>query len=126
APAELVALLQSPGTVVLDFTSSANYVKRHIPGAWFVIRSQLKEALERMPQAQRYVVTCGSSVLARFAAPEVAALTGLPVQVLEGGTAAWIAADLPLESGEMRMASPRIDRYQRPYEGTHNAPEAMN
>jgi rhodanese-related sulfurtransferase len=126
APAELLALLQSPGTAVLDFTSSANYVKRHIPGAWFVIRAQLEEALQRVPQAQRYVVTCGSSVLARFAAPEVAALTGLPVQVLEGGTAAWIDADLPLESGETRMASPRIDRYRRPYEGTDNPLEAMN
>lgn len=126
APAELAALLQSPGTVVLDVTSSANYVKRHIPGAWFAIRSDLERAVHKLPDAQRYVLTCGSSLLARFAAPELAALTGKPVQVLTGGTAAWIEAGLPVESGETRLASPRIDRYRRPYEGTDNAREAMN
>ncbi|REG57519.1 rhodanese-related sulfurtransferase [Paraburkholderia sp. BL6669N2] len=125
-PAGLVTLLQSRGTAVLDFTSSANYVKRHIPGAWFVIRSELEKALHKLPDAQRYVVTSGSSRLARFAAPDVAALTGKPVQVLSGGTAAWIEAGLPVESGETRMASARIDRYRRPYEGTDNAREAMN
>lgn len=125
-PAGLVTLLQTPGTVVLDFTTSANYVKRHIPGAWFVIRSQLADALRKLPAAQRYVVTCGSSALARFVAPELVALTDKPVQVLSGGTAAWIDAGLPLENGEARLASPRIDRYRRPYEGTDNAREAMN
>lgn len=126
APAALVTLLQSPGTVVLDFTASANYVKRHVPGAWFVIRGELEQALRKLPEAQRYVLTCGSSLLARFAAPEVAALTGKPVQVLSGGTAAWIEAGLPVESGETRLASARIDRYRRPYEGAEHAREAMN
>ncbi|WP_341312529.1 rhodanese-related sulfurtransferase [Paraburkholderia sp. IMGN_8] len=126
SPAGLATLLQAPGTVVLDFTTSANYVKRHIPGAWYVIRAQLHDAVRKLPDAQRYVVTCGSSLLARFAAPELAALTGKPVQVLSGGTNAWIEAGLPVESGETRLASPRIDRYRRPYEGTDNAREAMN
>jgi rhodanese-related sulfurtransferase len=126
APAELAALLQSHGTVVLDFTASVNYVKRHIAGAWFVIRSELEKALHKLPQAQRYVVTSGRSLLARFAAPELAALTGKPVQVLNGGTAAWVEAGLPVESGETRMASARIDRYRRPYEGTDNARDAMS
>ncbi|APA85188.1 rhodanese-related sulfurtransferase [Paraburkholderia sprentiae WSM5005] len=125
-PAELVALLQSHGTVVLDFTSSANYLTRHIPGAWFVIRSQLADALRTLPDAKRYVLTCGSDALARFVAPELAAATGRPVQVLRGGTNAWIDAGLPVESGGMRMASPRIDRYQRPYDGAENAREAMS
>jgi rhodanese-related sulfurtransferase len=126
APAELAALLQSPGTVVLDFTSSTDYLKRHIPGAWFVIRSQLFDALRTLPDAKRYVLTCGSGMLARFVAPELAAASGRPVQILRGGTIAWIDADLPVESGGARMASPRIDHYQRPYEGTENAREAMS
>jgi len=126
APADLAALLQAPGTAVLDFTSSANYLQRHIPGAWFVIRSQFADAVRTLPDARRYVVTSGSSLLARFVAPELAALTQRPVQVLAGGTAAWIEAGLPVEAGGTRMASPRIDRYQRPYEGTDNAREAMS
>ena len=117
--------LQDGSTVLLDFTTSANYVKRHIPGAHWAIRAQLPQALERLPVAERYVVTCGSSLLARFAAIDLQALTGKPVHVLEGGTARWIAADLPLESGETHLAVPRTDRYRRPYEGTDAPREAM-
>lgn len=117
---------EAPGsTAVLDFTSSANYVQRHIPGAWWLLRSQLAPALRRIPGARRYVLTCGSSLLARYAAQDVARLTGAPMFVLEGGTQAWIAAGLPLEHGETRLAAPRIDRYRRPYEGTSAPREAM-
>ncbi len=96
--------MQEDDTVVLDFTTSANYVNRHIPGAHWVIRAQLAAALERLPQARRYVLTCGSSLLARFAAADLQALTRIPVHVLEGGTAQWIAAGQPLQSGETHLA----------------------
>ncbi|MFJ2983272.1 MULTISPECIES: rhodanese-related sulfurtransferase [unclassified Pseudomonas] len=117
--------LQEPGTVVLDFTASANYVKRHIPGAHWAIRAQLPQVLEQLPVAERYVLTCGSSLLARFAAVDLQALTQTPVYLLEGGTARWIAAGEPLESGETHLAVARTDRYRRPYEGTDNPREAM-
>ena len=117
--------LQTPGTVLLDFTSSANYVKRHIPGAHWAIRAQLPQVLEQLPVAERYVLTCGSSLLARFAAVDLQALTQTPVYVLDGGTGRWIAADKPLESGETQLAVARTDRYRRPYEGTDNPREAM-
>ncbi|MGO3987332.1 rhodanese-related sulfurtransferase [Pseudomonas sp. SAS7] len=117
--------LQTPGTVLLDFTTSANYVKRHIPGAHWAIRAQLPQVLEQLPVAERYVLTCGSSLLARFAAVDLQALTQTPVYVLEGGTARWIAAGKPLESGETHLAVARTDRYRRPYEGTDNPREAM-
>ena len=124
-PTTLAAWLGEPGTRVLDFTASANYAKRHIPGAAWVLRSQLKQALERLGTAERYVLTCGSSLLARFAVAEVQALSGKPVFLLDGGTNAWVAAGLPTEDGESLLASPRIDRYRRPYEGTDNPREAM-
>ncbi|MCY1401150.1 Thiosulfate sulfurtransferase GlpE [compost metagenome] len=125
APQTLADWLREPGTQVLDFTASANYVKRHIPGVWWALRSQLSEVLKRIPAAERYVLTCGSSLLARFVVPELQALTDKPVFLLAGGTASWIAAGLPLEEGETRLAAPRIDRYRRPYEGTDNPREAM-
>ncbi|MBB3220012.1 rhodanese-related sulfurtransferase [Pseudoduganella umbonata] len=113
-------------TVVLDFTSGVNYVKRHIPGAYFALRSQLRQALASVPAAaQRLVLTCGSSQLARYVAGDLRGLTALPVFVLSGGTSAWIAAGLPVEEGATRLASPLIDRYRRPYEGTDNRQEAM-
>lgn len=124
----LAALLPQPNhqTLVLDFTTSANYVKRHIPGAWWTLRSRLQEDLRALPDAKRYVVTCGTSALARFVAPEVAAITGKPVEVLEGGTGAWIDKGFSLEAGDAQLASPRIDRYRRPYEGTDAPHEAMH
>ncbi len=114
-----------PSTIVLDFTTSANYVKQHIPNAWFTLRGDLPHILNVLPPAERYVLTCGSSLLARFAVSELQALTDKPVYLLTGGTQAWITAGLPLESGETLLASPRIDRYRRPYEGTDNPVEAM-
>lgn len=125
SPALLVEWLAAGDTVLLDFTASANHAARHIPGAWWALRSQLPEALNAVPPARRYVTTCGDGSLARFAAAELSRLTGRPAHLLEGGTAAWIDAGLPLEHGATRLASPRIDRYRRPYEGTGNAHEAM-
>ncbi|MDF0732121.1 rhodanese-related sulfurtransferase [Pseudomonas entomophila] len=122
---QLDTWLAEGGTVVLDFTASANYVKRHIPGAHWAIRAQLPQALERLPVAERYVATCGSSLLARFAALDLQALTRTPVYLLTGGTARWVAAGKPVESGETHLAVPRSDRYRRPYEGTDNPREAM-
>ncbi|WLI09256.1 rhodanese-related sulfurtransferase [Pseudomonas sp. FP597] len=125
SPHTLADWLAHGDTVVLDFTASANYVKRHIPGAWWVLRAQLPQALAKVPTTERYVLTCGSSQLARLAVADVQALTGKQVFLLQGGTAAWINAQQPLEEGETHLASPRIDRYRRPYEGTDNPKEAM-
>lgn len=125
SPHTLVDWLAHGDTAVLDFTPSVNYVKRHIPGAYWALRAQLPLALAKVAPAERYVLTCGSSQLARLAVADVEALTGKPVFLLQGGTTQWIAEKLPLEEGETRLASPRIDRYRRPYEGTDNPKEAM-
>ncbi|WP_175717087.1 rhodanese-related sulfurtransferase [Burkholderia anthina] len=130
SPATLAGWLKEEAEgelAIVDVTASANYVKRHIPGAWFVVRARLRDALAAIPPAKRYVFTCGSSLLARFAADDARALlpASAEIAVLTGGTAAWIEAGLPLEHGETRLASPRVDRYRRPYEGTDNAAAAM-
>ncbi|WP_039787250.1 rhodanese homology domain-containing protein [Herbaspirillum huttiense] len=113
------------GTVVLDVALSARYVAGHVPGAWFVLRSEMAAAARRFPSATRFVITCGSALLAQFAVPDLQALVSQPVFLLEGGNAAWSQAGLPLEKGETHLLSPRIDRYRRPYEGTDNAASAM-
>jgi len=123
-PDELAQWLQSDeGTRVIDVTTSAQYVKGHIPGAWFAIRAQLAAALKTAPIAKRYVFTCGSGALAQYAAHDAQALVDVPVYVLDGGNTAWKEAGLPTETGETHLASPRTDRYRRPYEGT-DAPES--
>ena len=121
-------LAQQRGTLVLDFTPSAQHVKAHVPGARWALRAQLAQLLPSLLAAgdvERIVATCGSSALARFAAADLARLTRLPVAVLAGGNNDWVAEGRPVEAGDAGLASPRIDRYRRPYEGTDAPREAM-
>ncbi len=118
--------LATGDVAVVDVTASASYVERHVPGAWLAVRSQLPnllpELLTRLGTPRRVVLTCGSSLRARFAAKDIEGLLMTSeVWVFEGGTAAWIAAGQPVETGETHLLSQRIDRYQRPYEGIDNA-----
>ena len=132
SPNDLAALLKQQAATVIDVTTSANYVKRHIPGAWYAIRAQLAEAVgTAIPTAPRYVLTCGSSLLARYAAADLRQLLDargqhdVEVLVLAGGNTAWFAAGFEGEAGETRLATPRTDRYRRPYEGTDAPADAM-
>ena len=117
--------LETGDTVVIDLSSSASFVRGHIPGARFAIRSQLPGLLERVGAPRRLVLTCASGVLSRFAAGDLERQTASDVWVLEGGNAAWQSAGLAFETGEVGLLSPRIDRYRRPYEGTDNPLAAM-
>jgi rhodanese-related sulfurtransferase len=99
-PAELRA---SPGAVVVDLALSRHHRQGHIPGAWFAIRARLGEALDKLPAQGELVLTSEDGILARFAAAEIGARR--PVKVLDGGTAAWKAAGLPLETGMGPLAS---------------------
>ncbi len=124
--ATLAAWLAGGGdTVVVDVARHAVFRKGHIPGAWFVIRSLLADSVAKLPAAARYVVTCPDATLSHFAAPELAERVKGDVYVLEGGTRAWAEAGHQLETGEARLASPPIDRYRRPYEGTDVPASAM-
>ncbi|NIF01631.1 rhodanese-related sulfurtransferase [Pantoea sp. Acro-805] len=126
SPQQLADWLAEGQTKVLDFTTRANHLNSHIPGAGWLLRSTLQQQGKAvLPDARRYVLTCGSSLLAGYAVEQVAELTGKPVFVLEGGNAAWRAANLPTEQGEQQLLSPAIDRYRRPYEGTDIEPGVM-
>jgi predicted metal-dependent enzyme (double-stranded beta helix superfamily)/rhodanese-related sulfurtransferase len=114
-------------TVVLDFSTSAQYIQGHIHSAWWVLRTQLKDSLVAAHKGHRYVLTCQNGSVSRFAVPEVQAAVkaGIEVVWLEGGNAAWLAAGGKLQTGDHQMAVERVDRYRRPYEGTNNPVEAM-
>lgn len=118
-------LKSDSNTIVVDFSTHANYVKGHIPGSWYALRSMLEDALSKLPKVDRYVLTSSPSELSIFAAPELKALTNAEVLVLDGGNAAWVSAGLELEKGPSHLASPPLDRYKRPYEGTNVDPAAM-
>jgi rhodanese-related sulfurtransferase len=106
-----------PAGTILDFSTSLRFFQRHIPGAWWVVRSRLEEALERIPRSDSLTLTSEDGILARLAAPEVAQLwPNADVRVLEGGNAAWFAAGKPTEPGVERATTERDDVWYKPYD----------
>ncbi len=97
------AELRASSDVVVDLALSRHHRQGHIPGAWFAIRARLPEALDRLPAAGEVVLTSEDGRIARYAASELRSRR--PVTVLAGGTAAWKAAGLPLETGMGKLAS---------------------
>ena len=124
-PEQLLNWLSDEKTGVLDLTTSANFLNRRIPGAVWTTRADIPQIIAAQPEKQRWVITCTSGLLARYAVTEVAALTGKEVYLLEKGTVGWIAAGLPLERGESAYLDNAQDRYKRPYEGTNVSPQVM-
>jgi len=124
SPAALADAIARGAVTVINLGPSPQHRRGHIPGAWFAIRARLAEALAVVPGDAPFVLTSPDGALARLAAAELEALTDQPVQVLAGGTDAWRAAGLPLETGLARTASAPEDIYRRPYEGADHAAEA--
>jgi rhodanese-related sulfurtransferase len=123
--AALAKLLKAGKATVVDLSPSPAYRKGHIPGAWFAIRSRLKEALTKIPVEGELVLTSEDGVLAGLAVPEAQALTGTPVSALHGGNAAWRAAGHP-PSTEARMADEPLDVWLKPYERPNDTRSAMS
>ncbi len=114
-------------SMVIDVGDSATYVKRHIPGAWWLLRSQLAQDFSRVHKANRYILTCADGQASRYAVAELQPLLRAGVQVLwlKGGNSAWMAQGFSTQQGESYVASPRIDRYRRPYESNGHPAQAM-
>jgi rhodanese-related sulfurtransferase len=125
-PPELADLLERGGAVLIDLATSLDYRAGHIPGAWFAIRSRFETSIARLPRAETFVLTSEDGTLARLAAPELRALTSAAIKVLDGGTAAWRGAGLPLASGLEHLADACDDVFWRPYDRAQGAEAAMN
>ena len=122
---DLVALLPTTPLLIVDLSSSTEYARGHLPGAFFALRSQLDKISWAASPNTLIVLASPDAVLATFAAPELESISGRLPLVLSGGTAAWKAEGFKLEQGLTRCLGPVIDRYKRPYEGTDNPQEAM-
>jgi rhodanese-related sulfurtransferase/predicted metal-dependent enzyme (double-stranded beta helix superfamily) len=116
SPAELQALSDKGEAVVLDLAPSIAYEAGHIPGAWFAVRARLPGSLDRVPKRRVLVLTSTDAALARLAAAELGDCGFPEIRVLDGGTAAWKAAGLPLTTGREAMADTPDDCWRRPYD----------
>src|SRR5262245_39252858 len=123
--AALATLLERDETTVIDLAPSPQYRKGHIPGAWFAIRSRLKETLEKISARGTLVLTSEDGALASLAVADAAGVTTHEVRWLTGGTVAWQAAGHAL-SQEPRMADDAIDVWLKPYERGGDTRGAMN
>jgi 3-mercaptopyruvate sulfurtransferase SseA len=117
----LSALLEDDRATVIDLSRSPAYLKGHIPGAWFAIRTRLEEALSKIAVQGELVLTSEDGVLAGLAV----GASPVPAHYLQGGNAAWTAAGLPL-SNEPRMANEPLDYWPKPYERAGDTKGAMN
>jgi rhodanese-related sulfurtransferase len=124
---ELAHWLASDGVVtcLIDVSPSASHVQAHIPGSWWALSSQLEQALAGLPPCARVVLYCSDGLRSRFAAAHLSKAVDKPVFCLQAGLQAWQAQGRAVEAGASKLASPRIDRYRRPYEGTSSPREAM-
>src|SRR5690606_8578039 len=119
-PGALAGRLADPGIAVLDLASSLRHRARHVAGAWWGVRSRLGEARDAIaaaPVLRELVLTADDPRLARFAAPEAAALwPGVEVTVLAGGNPAWFDARLPGGTGLDRATCATDDVWYKPYD----------
>jgi rhodanese-related sulfurtransferase len=99
-PAQLTALVNSENALVLDLSASAEFEKGHIPGSKnmpgkFDPKHKLLAGAGQRP----VVLVCRSGQTAPGAAAQLKKAGVEKVYVLDGGVAAWQAADLPLVKG---------------------------
>ncbi|MBL7491040.1 thiosulfate sulfurtransferase [Frankia sp. AgB1.9] len=103
------ALGSATAPLVVDLAPSTGYLAGHLPGAVFAPRARLADAAAALSGDGAVVLTSPDGVVARLAAPELAAVTDRPVTVLAGGTAAWAAAGFPVEAGDGHFVAPAED-----------------
>jgi rhodanese-related sulfurtransferase len=123
--AGLAELMAREEATIVDLSLSRDYLKAHIPGAWFAIRSRLAAALAKIAPCGTLVLTSEDGVLAGLAAGEAAALLDRPVRALAGGNAAWLAAGHTLTAADPRMADEALDMWLKPYERGSDSTNAM-
>src|SRR5436309_1805783 len=67
-------LMARDEATVIDLSLSREYLRAHIPGAWFAIRSRLERALAKIPLRGTLVLTSEDGVLAGCTLPEARSL----------------------------------------------------
>jgi rhodanese-related sulfurtransferase len=124
-PKSLSELLSKNAAAIVDLSLSRDYIKGHIPGAWFAIRTRLAGMLKKIPLRDKLVLTSEDGIIAELAVSEAQAIAGIPVRFLSGGNAAWKAAGYELSTAPL-MADEAIDQWRKPYERGGDAKAAMS
>ena len=100
-PAGLTELVNQGGALVVDLSATGDFEKGHIAGSRNLIPSQFDPAGKLLAGARQspVVLVCRTGVASAEAAKKLKKAGFEQVHWLEGGTAAWDAAGLPLVKG---------------------------
>ena len=105
-PAELQKILTAqPSSTVVDVRTPVEFAEVHVPQARNVPLDELKPALLQLPQDQPVYLLCRSGQRATKAAEKFAKEGFAQPVVVEGGTLAWIEANLPVTRGQTKVIS---------------------
>ncbi len=100
-PGELTSLINRDNALVVDLSATGDFEKGHIPGSRNVTLSQFDPENKILGAAKSLpvVMVCRSGQSSGGAAKRLKKAGFENVYLLEGGIAAWQAADLPLVKG---------------------------
>jgi rhodanese-related sulfurtransferase len=100
-PGELTSLINRDNALVVDLSATGDFEKGHIPGSRNVTPSQFDPESKMLSAAKALpvVMVCRSGQASGSAAKRLKKAGFENVYSLEGGIAAWQAADLPLVKG---------------------------
>ena len=109
---------------MVDLSLSPAYRKGHIPGAWYAIRTRLKEALPKIPITGELVLTSEDGILAGLA---VEKRTRSPRRRSRRCMAATPRGALPASVFDRsQMADEPLDVWPKPYERPNDTTSAMS
>lgn len=114
APAEAATRLDE--CEIIDLSSYRDYQVGHLPGARWLTRSRLADALGPLPPGRSLLLVSPDGVLAELGYADVAGQTDRDVYVLEGGMQRWRKEGLPQEEGEGRPLHEPDDAFVKPFE----------
>ncbi len=122
SPSALSSLLGSRAAPVIFVGTSEEFARGHVPGSHWIPRGWLEPRIEGVaPKGSHVVVTDPDGIGSSLAAATLHDL-GYDATALEGGLAAWTAANLPLERGLTGVTAIPNDVLpaQRSYAEMHN------
>jgi len=129
SPDELSSMLSLRSCTVIDVGESYWYRQGRIPGAFYAMRSHLRDAIGQFDPGGRIVFCCTSGAVAPYAAGDALALGFTDVAWLVGGRNAWRRAGHPTETigddDDHRLLTATDDMWYPPWARKEGVTEAM-
>lgn len=114
SPQAVASALADDAAILIDLSPSSQYRSAHVEGAWFGLRSELPDLLQKLPPERQIVLTSSDGEAAAWAASEAGPIPTLAV--MDGGNRGWAAAGRALVQSSSIWASEPRDAYVLPYD----------